>query len=48
MSKGVIVEVLELTNGLQRLPADGQAGHNRAYHLAGPDNPLGLPGFDVG
>ena len=47
VSKGVAVKVLELSDGFEKLSADGQAGHNRAHDLAGSDKPFGLFGFEV-
>jgi hypothetical protein len=47
VGKGVVIEVLEFANGFKKFSADGQAGHNRAYDLAGSGNPFGFSEFEV-
>ena len=48
VSKGVVVVVLQLADGVEEIFADGQAGHNRTDDLASPDDPLGLSRFEIG
>jgi hypothetical protein len=48
VSKGVVVEILHLTDGLKKVPANGQTGHNRAHDLAGPNETFRFFGFEIG
>ena len=48
MGKGVVVEILHLTDGLKKLSANGETGHNRAHDLAGSNETFGLFGFEIG